>query len=93
MFGRVLERMREKVRTRQYVMTVHANEEMDDDALTILDVENGILFGEIVRRQRDLRTGEWKYLIRGPTPAEGEIAVVAKLGVTGTLVIITVYAA
>jgi len=30
--------MREKIRTRQYVMTIHAEEEMDEDGLTIFDV-------------------------------------------------------
>ncbi len=36
MYERVLRQMREKIRTRQYVMTLHAEEEMSDDALTIL---------------------------------------------------------
>ncbi|MGC1379133.1 MAG: hypothetical protein WA821_23085 [Anaerolineales bacterium] len=36
MFERILNQLREKVRTRQYVMTLHANEEMDEDDLTIL---------------------------------------------------------
>ncbi len=40
---RILNRMREKVRRRQYVMTLRADEEMDDDGLTIFDVESGIL--------------------------------------------------
>lgn len=31
MYERELNRMREKIRLRQYVMTVHADEEMDDD--------------------------------------------------------------
>ncbi len=53
MFNRVLKQMREKVRTRQYVMTLHAEEEMDDDGLTIFDVERGILTGEVVERQKD----------------------------------------
>ena len=34
-------RMQEKVRQRQYVMTLHAHEEMNDDRLTIYDVERG----------------------------------------------------
>ena len=91
MFERVLKRMREKVRKRQYVMTLHAEEEMNDDDLTIYDVERGILTGQIIERQRDLDTGEWKYLINGQTLAGGEVVVVAKLSVTGKLVIITVY--
>ena len=30
-----LKRMRESIRTRQYVMTLHAEDEMDADGLTI----------------------------------------------------------
>jgi hypothetical protein len=37
-FQRILKQMRDKVRTRQYVMTLHAEEEMSDDELTIFDV-------------------------------------------------------
>ncbi len=83
--------MREKVRTRQYVMTLHAEEEMNDDELSIFDVERAILTGEIIERQRDRVTGEWKYLIEGRTVEEDEIVVVAKISVTGKVVIITVY--
>ena len=55
MFERLLKRMREKIRTRQYVMTVHAEEEMAEDDLTIFDVERCILSGEIVDKQKDPR--------------------------------------
>ena len=91
MFDRILQRMREKVRTLDYVMTLHAEEEMEDDGLSILDVEHAILTGEIIERQRDQETREWKYLIAGNTPADEPIIVVAKLALTGTLTIITVY--
>jgi len=90
-FQRVLKQMRDKVRARQYVMTLHAEEEMSDDELTIFDVERGILTGEIVERQKDTETGEWKYLIKGQTVAGGEIVVATKMSLTGKLVIITVY--
>ena len=50
MFNRVLAQMREKIRTRQYVMTLHAEEAMDEDSLTIFDVERCVLAGEIVSR-------------------------------------------
>lgn len=91
MFDRILKRMRERVRTRQYVVSVHAEEEMADDDLTIFDIEHGILTGAIVARQKDGETGEWKYLIQGPTRGEGETIVVTKLSPTGKLVILTVY--
>jgi hypothetical protein len=83
--------MREKVRALDYVMTIHAEEEMEDDDISILDVEHVILTGKIIERQQDQETGEWKYLIAGNTLADDPIIVVAKLALTGTLVIITVY--
>ena len=86
-----MKRMREKIRTRQYVMTLHAEEEMDNDNLSIFDVERGILTGKIIERQKDRVTAEWKYLIEGETLAGDSVVVVAKLSVTGKLVIITVY--
>ena len=91
MFEGILKRLREKIRTRQYVMTVHAEEEMNDDGLTIFDVEHAVLTGRIVERQRDAETGEWKYLVKGDTLGNGETVLVAKLSPTGKLVIITVY--
>ena len=92
MFERVLSTMREKIRTRQYVMTIHAEEEMDADRLSIFDIENAILSGRIVARQTDRPRGERKYVIRG-RPLEGDdgVVVVAKMGPTGKLVILTVY--
>jgi hypothetical protein len=91
MFEQILKRMRERIRTRQYVMTLHAEEEMNDDGLTIYDIERGILTGEILERQKDRVTAERKYRIRGETIDGGEVEVVAKLSPTGKLVIITVY--
>jgi Domain of unknown function (DUF4258) len=91
MFDSILKQMREKVRARDYVMTLHAEEEMNDDGLSIFDVESGILTGEITERQRDKATAEWKYLVSGKTLINDAIGVVGKLSVTGKLVIITVY--
>lgn len=91
MFERILKRIREKIRNRQYVMTLHAEEEMNADGLTIYDVERGILTGEILERQIDRVTAERKYRIKGQVIAGGEVEVIAKLSPTGKLVIITVY--
>ncbi len=93
MFDRILKRMREKVRTRQYLMTLHAEEEMDADGLSIFDVERGILTGKIIERQKDRVTEEWTYLIEGETIAGNQVVIAAKLSMTGKLVIITVYLA
>ncbi len=64
---------------------------MDEDGLTIFDVECGILTGKILERQRDPETKEFKYRIRGKTPEGVRIEVFAKVSPTGRLVIITVY--
>jgi hypothetical protein len=89
---RILNRMQEKIRTRQYVMTLHAEQEMDDDELTIFDVESAILTGEIIEQQRDRETKKRKYLVRGNT-VEGDTCavVVSKFGPTDKLIILTVY--
>lgn len=92
MYERELNRMREKIRLRQYMMTVHADEEMDEDGLTIYDVENAILTGRIVEKQKDRETNEAKFLVKGKTVDETEIlTAVTKFGFIGNLVIITVY--
>jgi len=39
MYDRILNRMRDLVRARKYVMTVHAEDEMNSDGLTIYDNE------------------------------------------------------
>ena len=91
MFERLLRRIREKVRTLDYVMSIHAEEEMNDDGLTIFDIEHVLLSGEIVERQKNLLTGEWKYLVEGRTLGLEVVVVVTKLSVSGRLVIITVY--
>ena len=92
MYERELKRMREKIRLRQYVMTIHADEEMDDDGLTIFDVENAILIGEIVERQKDRETKEAKYLVRGQSLNGTDfVVVVTKFGFVGKLITLTVY--
>ncbi len=50
MHKRVLHKMQEKIRTRQYVMTIHAEEEMNNDGLTIFDIERAVLTGKIIER-------------------------------------------
>ncbi len=91
MYERVLRQMRERVRTRQYVMTLHGEEEMDEDELSIFDVESAILTGKIIERQKEQASGEWKYVLHGEAVAGDALMVVAKLSPTRKLVIITVY--
>ena len=91
MFQRYLLEIRDKVRLRQYIMTLHAEEEMSDDELSIFDIERCILTGEIIERQKESESGEWKYQVEGQTIANDKIVVVVKMTPTGKLVFITTY--
>ncbi|PIS36099.1 MAG: hypothetical protein COT35_13020 [Nitrospirae bacterium CG08_land_8_20_14_0_20_52_24] len=83
--------MRNKIRNREYIMTIHGEEEMDNDSLSIYDIEHCILTGKILERQKDKATAELKYRVNGKSLSGSEVEVVAKLSPTGKLVIITVY--
>jgi hypothetical protein len=91
MFKRVLAFIKERMRNGCYVMTLHAEEEMDNDDLEIFDVENAVWTGKIIERQRDRETGEWKYLMKGQALSKTSVIVVLKLSPTGKVVILTVY--
>jgi hypothetical protein len=64
---------------------------MEDDDLTIFDIESCFLTGRIVERQRDRIRGEWKYLVQGTALDRTGLVAVAKIGPTRKLVIVTVY--
>ena len=91
LYPRILERLRTRIRERRYVVTLHALDEMDEDALSVFDVERAILTGEVIERQRDRATREWKYVVRGSAVDGRQIVVVSKLGYIDRLVIITVW--
>ena len=91
MYERILQRFRDRVRSLDYVLPVHAEEEMDEDGLSVFDLESAVLTGAIVERQRDRVTQEWKYVVHGKGLNGANLKVVGKLSVTGRLVIITVY--
>ena len=91
MYGRILKRMRELVRRRRYVMTTHADEEADEDGLSVFDIESVMLTGAVVERQKDRETHEWKYFVRGQALDGRGVLVVAKFGLLGNLYLLTVY--
>lgn len=84
-------RIRDLIRSLNYVVSIHAAEELDDDNLTILDLESVLLTGQIIGRQKDRRTREVKTVVRGRTLAGLEAEAIVKLGHTGTLFVITIY--
>lgn len=91
MYERILQRFRDRIQSRDYVVTLHGEEEMDEDGLSVFDLESAVVTGKIVERQRDRVTREWKYVVNGNGLDGGAVGVVGKLSITGRLVIITVY--
>ena len=91
MFERELRRFRSLVRERKYIITIHALEEMGEDDVFDEDIENVILRGRIVERQVDRATRERKYVVTGTDVAGKPTGVVLKMGLTGKVIVITVY--
>ena len=71
--------------------STHAADELEDDGLSILDLENIILAGQITARQRDVQTHEVKYAIPGGTLDGSHAQAVVIVGFTGKLIIVTAY--
>ncbi len=91
MFDRILNRIRRLVLQRQYVVTLHADDELNADNLTVYDLERIVLTGEIVERQKDRELFESKYRIRGKT-IDGSLAeTIVKIAITEKIVFLTVY--
>ena len=84
-------RIRDLVRRLNYAVSLHAAEELEDDYLTILDLESIILTGRIVARQKDHQRRETKAVISGHALDGREAETVVKIGPTGALYVITVY--
>lgn len=86
-----LDRIKDKVRLRQYDMSAHAMEEMAEDYLTILDVEVAILSGQVIRVEKDDPRGT-KYVVVGTAlDRQTPVGVVGRFASSGQYLIITVY--
>jgi hypothetical protein len=87
----VLDRIKQKIRLRQYDMSAHAMEEMAEDMLTILDVEEAVLSGQIARVEKDDPRGT-KYVVVGTAlDRQTPVGVVGRFASTGRYLIVTVY--
>jgi hypothetical protein len=86
----ILTRIRRAVRERRYQMTDHALEEADADELTLDDIVNVLLTGDLDSIYTDDLRGP-RYVIRGDVD-QSEVDVVCRFHNDGTLlIIITVY--
>lgn len=81
--------IRAAIEAGNYLTTDHADQGMEDDDLSPLDVEHAIMHGVIRKRETDDPRGP-RWEIVGPAEDGREIAVVLRMGGVGVL-IITVY--
>ncbi|HVQ40478.1 MAG TPA: DUF4258 domain-containing protein [Pyrinomonadaceae bacterium] len=72
-------------------MTVHAAEEMAEDDLDILDVEQALMNGQLMRTEKDDPRGT-KYVVEGvATDGETPVGVVGRFQGAERYLIITIY--
>lgn len=86
-----ISQFRHLIRTLNYVVSTRAAEELEDDHLCILNLENIILTGQITARQRDPQSREVKCVVTGATLNGTAAEAVVKIGITGKLIVVTVY--
>jgi hypothetical protein len=88
---RLIDRIREKIRLREYDMTIYAMEKMAEDDLDILDIEEAVLNGRVVRTKRhDLL--DTKYTVEGLCyDGEKLVGIVGRFTSNARFLIITVY--
>jgi hypothetical protein len=85
-----IEKIRRKIRARDYYVSAHAEDEMVEDRFERRDVENAILRGTIQKKlTRDPRGT--RYRIEGPARDGRTMDVLCRFRETGDLIIITVY--
>jgi hypothetical protein len=63
----LLARIKAAIKNGAYDMTVHASEEMAEDALDIVDVETSIVNGRLVRSEKDDPRGT-RHIVYGIGP-------------------------
>ena len=72
-------------------MSAHAMEEMAEDFLTIFDVEEAVLSGQIVRAEKDDSRGTKYVVARTALDRQTPVGVVGRFASSGRYLIITVY--
>ena len=86
----IIDRIRQKVRNRDYYLSSHAEEEMAEDGFERQDVENAILQGFIQKKLTHDYRGT-RYRVEGPATDERPMHVLCRFKEAGPLIIITVY--
>jgi hypothetical protein len=91
MASRELERIRNAVLDQRYTLTEHAYDEMDQDRLDVLDVEAGILTGEIEQTLTHDPRGTRYVVVGKATDETTKIGVVVRFQERDELLVLTVY--
>jgi hypothetical protein len=85
-----IDRIRDQIRSRDYFLSSHAEEEMAEDRLDRVDVENAILNGFVERNLTQDPRGT-RYRVEGPAEDGRLVQVLCRFKEAGPLVIITVF--
>lgn len=88
---RTIDTIRELVRNQEYQISIHANEEMSNDALIAVDIENAVLTGRITKRFTKEARGT-RYEVTGQACDGRPTAVICRILGNGWLRIVTVFA-
>lgn len=91
MLSHTLDRIERVVAKGDFVVTLHADEELRADRLTGQELRSALLSGHIVERQLNEGSGESKFRIRGRTHFGAEVEVICRLSPRQKVIIITVY--
>ena len=86
----VIERIRHKIRERDYYLSSHAEEEMVEDGFNRADMENAILQGVIEKKLTHDPRGT-RYRIKGPANDGRLMHVLCRFREASNLIIITTY--
>ncbi len=86
----LIEKIRQKIRERDYYLSSHAEEEMAEDGFERPDVENAILRGYVGKKLTRDHRGT-RYRIEGPANDGRLMHVLCRFQEIGSLIIITVY--
>jgi len=86
----VIERIREKIRARDYYLSSHAEEEMAEDGLARSDMESAILNGFVQKRLAHDPRGT-RYRVEGPARDGRQVHVLCRFKAIGSLIIVTIY--
>lgn len=86
----VIERIRQKIRNRDYYLSSHAEDEMAEDNFEREDLEHAILRGFIEKKMTHDPRGT-KYRIEGPAKDGRFMQALCRFKEIGSLIIITVY--